>query len=165
MSLTDSICRKTKSDGRWVSGCFFALEPSVFKYLSGDQDVWEQEPLRRLAEEHQLFAYRHHDFWAVMDFRLTAIGDPVVGTRGRAIARVLPILVRTSAVRYRVLPCSSGTGTMRITNPIRTVSRTGVGDTCWSIRCALNLSAYRRTLVAKLTICSSQLTLRRGVEV
>jgi glucose-1-phosphate cytidylyltransferase len=66
----DAVSRfieKPKGDGRWVSGGFFVLEPDVFKYLNGDQDVWEQEPLRRLAEENQLVAYRHHDFWAAMD--------------------------------------------------------------------------------------------------
>jgi glucose-1-phosphate cytidylyltransferase len=58
---------KPKGDGHWISGGFFVLEPEVFKYLSGDEDFWEQEPLRRLAEERQLAAYRHGDFWAPMD--------------------------------------------------------------------------------------------------
>ena len=58
---------KPKGDGRWISGGFFVLEPGIFEYLSGDQDVWEQAPLRRLAEARQLAAYRHHDFWAAMD--------------------------------------------------------------------------------------------------
>jgi glucose-1-phosphate cytidylyltransferase len=58
---------KPKGDGRWVNGGFFILEPDVFEYLRGDQDVWEQEPLRRLADEGQLAAYRHHGFWAAMD--------------------------------------------------------------------------------------------------
>jgi glucose-1-phosphate cytidylyltransferase len=58
---------KPKGDGRWISGGFFVLEPGIFEYLSGDQDVWEQAPLRRLAEDRQLVAYRHPDFWAAMD--------------------------------------------------------------------------------------------------
>jgi glucose-1-phosphate cytidylyltransferase len=58
---------KPKGDGRWINGGFFILEPGVFKYLSGDQDVWEQEPVRRLTEEGQLAAYRHNGFWAAMD--------------------------------------------------------------------------------------------------
>lgn len=58
---------KPKGDGGWINGGFFVLEPEVFKYLGGDQDVWEQEPLRRLAEEGQLSAYRHEGFWAAMD--------------------------------------------------------------------------------------------------
>jgi glucose-1-phosphate cytidylyltransferase len=58
---------KPKGDGRWVSGGFFVLEPEIFKYISGDEESWEQEPLRRLAEERQLIAYRHNEFWAAMD--------------------------------------------------------------------------------------------------
>lgn len=58
---------KPKGDSRWVSGGFFVLEPDVFKYLKDDQDVWEQEPLRRLASEGELVAYRHEGFWAAMD--------------------------------------------------------------------------------------------------
>jgi glucose-1-phosphate cytidylyltransferase len=58
---------KPKGDGRWINGGFFVLEPEVFRYLSGDHDVWEHEPLRRLSEERQLVAYRHEGFWASMD--------------------------------------------------------------------------------------------------
>jgi glucose-1-phosphate cytidylyltransferase len=58
---------KPKGDDRWINGGFFVLEPTVFRYLRGDQDVWEQEPLHRLSEEGQLAAYRHEGFWAAMD--------------------------------------------------------------------------------------------------
>lgn len=58
---------KPKGDGGWINGGFFVLEPEVFSYLKDDQDVWEQEPLQRLADEDQLVAYRHTGFWAAMD--------------------------------------------------------------------------------------------------
>jgi glucose-1-phosphate cytidylyltransferase len=58
---------KPKGDGRWINGGYFVLEPEIFKYLSGDQDSWEQEPLHRIAEEGKLVAYRHGEFWAAMD--------------------------------------------------------------------------------------------------
>jgi glucose-1-phosphate cytidylyltransferase len=58
---------KPRGDGRWVSGGFFVLEPEIFSYLRGDQDVWEHEPLRALAEAGELIAYRHKGFWAAMD--------------------------------------------------------------------------------------------------
>ena len=66
----DSVSRfveKPKGDGRWISGGYFVLEPAIFEYLTGDDDIWEQTPLRRLAEENQLVAYRHDNFWAAMD--------------------------------------------------------------------------------------------------
>ncbi len=35
--------------------------------LGGDDSVWEQEPLRRLARDHQLGSFRHDGFWHPMD--------------------------------------------------------------------------------------------------
>jgi glucose-1-phosphate cytidylyltransferase len=58
---------KPRGDHRWVSAGFFVLEKEIFRFLSGDDDVWEQEPLRRLCEEGQLAAYRYEGFWAAMD--------------------------------------------------------------------------------------------------
>lgn len=58
---------KPAGDGAWVNGGFFVLTPKVFSYLSGDDTVWEQEPLERLAREGQVLAYRHSGFWQPMD--------------------------------------------------------------------------------------------------
>jgi glucose-1-phosphate cytidylyltransferase len=58
---------KPKGDRRWISGGFFVLEQGIFDYLSGDEDVWEQEPLQRLSNDGELIAYRHTGFWAAMD--------------------------------------------------------------------------------------------------
>jgi glucose-1-phosphate cytidylyltransferase len=51
----------------WINGGFFVLEPRVFDYLTGDDCVWEREPLERLAADGQLMAYRSEDFWHCMD--------------------------------------------------------------------------------------------------
>ncbi|HEV2953149.1 MAG TPA: glucose-1-phosphate cytidylyltransferase, partial [Candidatus Dormibacteraeota bacterium] len=51
----------------WINGGFMVLEPRVLDYLSGDDCVFEAESLRRLAEEGQLAAYRHDQFWQSMD--------------------------------------------------------------------------------------------------
>ncbi|HSJ09297.1 MAG TPA: glucose-1-phosphate cytidylyltransferase [Longimicrobiales bacterium] len=51
----------------WINGGFMVLEPGVFDYLSGDDDVFETTALERLAEDGQLAAYRHDDFWQCMD--------------------------------------------------------------------------------------------------
>jgi len=71
LELEDDYVRqfieKPKGDGRWINGGFFVLEPQVFNYLRSDEDVWEQEPLRKLSQEGQLMAYRHEGFWAAMD--------------------------------------------------------------------------------------------------
>ncbi len=51
----------------WINGGFFVLEPGVLDYIEGDATHWEREPLEQLAEEGQLMAYRHEDFWQCMD--------------------------------------------------------------------------------------------------
>jgi len=51
----------------WINGAFFVLEPEVFDYIDGDATMFEQEPLRNLANDGQLMAYRHTSFWQCMD--------------------------------------------------------------------------------------------------
>ena len=58
---------KPVGDGGWINGGFFVLSPAVLDYIAGDDTVWEQEPLERLAREGQLAAYRHDGFWQPMD--------------------------------------------------------------------------------------------------
>ncbi len=62
-----SFREKTKSDGAWVNGGFFVLEPEAINYIGGDSTVWEQEPLQRLAQNDMLSAYKHYGFWHPMD--------------------------------------------------------------------------------------------------
>jgi len=58
---------KPKGDGAMINGGFFVLSPKVLDYLNGDETVWEQEPLMKLAEKSQLMAFQHHGFWQPMD--------------------------------------------------------------------------------------------------
>jgi glucose-1-phosphate cytidylyltransferase len=50
----------------WVNGGFFVFEPAALAYLT-PESVLEQDPLRRLAAEGRLHAYRHEGFWDCMD--------------------------------------------------------------------------------------------------
>lgn len=58
---------KPMGDGAMINGGFFVLSPSVLTYLSSDKDIWEREPLQRLAAAGQLMSYEHHGFWQPMD--------------------------------------------------------------------------------------------------
>jgi glucose-1-phosphate cytidylyltransferase len=58
---------KPRGDGAWINGGFFVLSPDVVRYLDGDDTVWEEEPLRRLAADGELSSYRHDGFWQPMD--------------------------------------------------------------------------------------------------
>jgi glucose-1-phosphate cytidylyltransferase len=62
-----SFKEKPKGDGAMINGGFFVLSPKVLTYLSGDNTVWEQEPLMKLAEDGELMAFEHNGFWQPMD--------------------------------------------------------------------------------------------------
>lgn len=63
----NSFMEKPKGDGAMINGGFFVLSPQVLDYITGDQTIWEREPLERLAQEGQLAAFAHHGFWQPMD--------------------------------------------------------------------------------------------------
>lgn len=58
---------KPRGDGGWINGGFFVLSKEVIDYIDGDSTVWEQEPMKRLADEGQLCAFQHYGFWQPMD--------------------------------------------------------------------------------------------------
>jgi glucose-1-phosphate cytidylyltransferase len=58
---------KPTGDGQWVNAGFFVLSPKIGKYIEDDLTTWEQEPLRNLAHENELRAFRHRGFWQPMD--------------------------------------------------------------------------------------------------
>ena len=62
-----SFKEKPDGDGSWINGGFFVLEPSVIDLIDGDLCTWEQEPLKRLAQEGELNAFNHKGFWQPMD--------------------------------------------------------------------------------------------------
>ncbi len=59
---------KPKGDGGWINAGYFVCQPEVFKYISsGDDVVFEQEPLINLAKNGQIYTYKHKGFWKPMD--------------------------------------------------------------------------------------------------
>jgi len=58
---------KPRGDGAWINGGFFVLEPGAIDYIEDDSIVWEREPLKNLARDGMLAAYRHYGFWHPMD--------------------------------------------------------------------------------------------------
>ncbi|MDR1533705.1 MAG: glucose-1-phosphate cytidylyltransferase [Planctomycetota bacterium] len=64
-----SFREKAGGDGTWMSGGFFVMEPGVFDYLPPDDPdvILEDKPLRRLASDGKLNAYRFQGYWKSMD--------------------------------------------------------------------------------------------------
>jgi glucose-1-phosphate cytidylyltransferase len=66
-SRVREFSEKPQAGEGWINGGFFAFEPGVLDYLSGDASILEREPLERLARDGQLMAFRHAGFWQPMD--------------------------------------------------------------------------------------------------
>ena len=62
-----SFREKSLSDGSRINAGYMVLQPDIFKYIEGDNTVFEKEPLEALAAEGQLMSYTHRGFWQCMD--------------------------------------------------------------------------------------------------
>jgi glucose-1-phosphate cytidylyltransferase len=62
-----SFLEKPKGESGWINGGFFVCEPEIFKYIKGDETIWEREPLEGIAKDKQLCAFKHEGFWKPMD--------------------------------------------------------------------------------------------------
>ena len=66
-NFVNNFQEKPQGDGSWINGGFFVLEPEVLNYIDGDDCVWEELPLRNLANKNELSAFKHSGFWRPMD--------------------------------------------------------------------------------------------------
>lgn len=63
-----SFEEKPKGDGTWINGGYFVCEPQVFDYITeGDTTIFEKKPLENLANDGELYSYKHFGFWKPMD--------------------------------------------------------------------------------------------------
>lgn len=65
-SVTD-FREKGAEEVGWINGGFFVLEAAVLNLISGDETIWEREPLELLAKSGNLSSFRHSGFWQPMD--------------------------------------------------------------------------------------------------
>jgi glucose-1-phosphate cytidylyltransferase len=65
--LVTDFREKRAEEVGWVNGGFFVLEPSVIDLVSGDETIWEREPLEHLAKTGNLASFNHSGFWQPMD--------------------------------------------------------------------------------------------------
>lgn len=66
-SMVKNFQEKPKGDGGKVNGGFFVLNPSVIDLLDGKFSIWEESPLKSLANAGELMAFEHEGFWQPMD--------------------------------------------------------------------------------------------------
>ena len=58
---------KPRGDGAWINGGFFVASARALDLISGDDTIWEAEPLNGLASRGELAAWRHRGFWHPVD--------------------------------------------------------------------------------------------------
>lgn len=66
-SSVKAFREKNRNDSAPINAGYMVLNPEIYDYIEGDDTVFEQEPLARLANEGQLMSYMHHGFWQCMD--------------------------------------------------------------------------------------------------
>lgn len=66
-SMVTSFREKSESDAERVNAGYMVLNPEVFDYIGEGEVFFEQEPLRLLAENRKLAAYKYNGFWHPMD--------------------------------------------------------------------------------------------------
>jgi glucose-1-phosphate cytidylyltransferase len=62
-----SFHEKPNDSDAWVNGGFFVVNPKALNLLTGDDSVWENEPLQHFAKSGELNAWKHLGFWKPMD--------------------------------------------------------------------------------------------------
>ncbi len=63
----ENFQEKIAGEEGWVSAGFFVLNPKVIDLIDNDNTIWEQEPMKYLARNGQLNAFKHRGFWQPMD--------------------------------------------------------------------------------------------------
>ena len=66
-NIVESFQEKPRGDGALINGGFFVLSPKALDYIEDNNTVWEQEPLKTLAENGELMAFQHPGFWQPLD--------------------------------------------------------------------------------------------------
>ena len=62
-----NFTEKPPGDGSWINGGFYVMENEIFDYIENDSTIWEDYPMKNLASEKKVNAYRHTSFWRPMD--------------------------------------------------------------------------------------------------
>jgi len=59
---------KPKGEEGWINAGFFVCQPEVFDYIENSEStVFEHNPLKTLAQEKELYAFKHSGFYKCMD--------------------------------------------------------------------------------------------------
>lgn len=63
----EAFREKSDLDADMINIGFMVFEPALFDYISGDEIIFEKEPMNGLVRDNQLMGYVHKGFWQCMD--------------------------------------------------------------------------------------------------
>lgn len=63
----ENFAEKNEGSKSRINAGYFVLEPSVLDLIENDETIWEQEPMRTLAQSGQMEAFLFDGFWKPMD--------------------------------------------------------------------------------------------------
>ena len=63
----EAFREKSDLDADMINIGFMVFEPALFDYISGDDIIFEKEPMNGLVRDNQLMGYVHKGFWLCMD--------------------------------------------------------------------------------------------------
>lgn len=66
-NMVEKFEEKPVDEVGWINGGFFVLDKSVLDLIDGDETVWEEGPLRQLAKQRELAAFKYFGFWQAVD--------------------------------------------------------------------------------------------------
>ena len=66
-NLISSFKEKPQSSKLWINGGFFVFNSKIFKLIKNDKTMLELEPLQKLKNKKELYAFKHTGFWQCMD--------------------------------------------------------------------------------------------------
>ena len=72
-SRVESFAEKVEGNKSRINAGYFVLEPDVLNLIANDEVVWEQGPMRSLAQSGEMHAYLFDGFWAPMDIKRSII--------------------------------------------------------------------------------------------
>ena len=66
-NLVQKFNEKPQLQKGWINGGFFVAEPTIFKFLSKKNQMFEREPITKFVKKKNLAAYKHENFWFCVD--------------------------------------------------------------------------------------------------
>lgn len=58
---------KEKNHRSWINGGFFVINKKALKYINNKREMWEEEPLKKIASINQVNAFKHFGDWQCLD--------------------------------------------------------------------------------------------------